>query len=935
MTASSGTSFLRRAGSVVLLVLSCLSFFVGLLAAWANTTIYDSNAFADRSVAVLDEPEVRTELASRITEQLARSGNQTAVNYRPAMQLAVEADVDTDSFRSIFRTAVRRTHAAVLVSQDTGGDPNSAVLDLSDSISIITANLSLPSSAARGQSSPGGLNNSFADITKKLSDLQVWSWQDYSSAIALGCLIAAPVLAGLSILAAPKRRRAVRRLGWGAMATGLVIAALVPLAQLVAGSRISDGPLSRAVSAAVGNVLDDLGTMGLFVAAYGLLLAAATRRADAELPTPARVWARVSGWVDRRRQSTAGTILVGAGAVVIGAWAVLYNDAAITAAIFAGGIWLSYLGACSLVHLVHRTPSDALDSLPAPPHQRRRRLLVAGVVGLVVVVLLGVAGVALTNRAATRAEASGVPACNGESSLCDVPVNLAMFAGSHNSMSSPLYPGWLFAEQTSTLTGQLDAGIRALLIDTHYGIPSTARLPGSETTVVITDRAAELASPPGESYDPAIAERAQQIAANAPVAAATERKIYLCHNFCEMGSASFTDQMSAVRTWLETHPDQVVMMIVEDHTTPADTAAALEAAGIADRAWTLDPAAPVPTMGELVESGRNLLVFAENGGPGSPDWYQPAYQWFQETPYAWKSVDAMNCGPNRGADGNTFMLINHWVGYSPPDPGKAGSLVNTSEVLQRRIEQCITERGVWPNIVAVDFAERGDLVKVVASYNAEVKSRLSDLRRTSGTSGTSGTTTTTVAGTPSTLAPVAASSSALRTPTVVSSLTGGDPAAFCRVVRPWVGVMAGWSLAELSAPPAASGLPSLLFGPLVDRQMGAVMASAPDELVGRFTAARDQSAAAVQALRDAGLTQEQIDQLADAMADQLASDQPDAAVAALRVDELLKGMLGADRTTAVAAAFGRSHPLDPAVFDLGDVSDQVASDSGYACLVIG
>jgi len=114
-----------------------------------------------------------------------------------------------------------------------------------------------------------------------------------------------------------------------------------------------------------------------------------------------------------------------------------------------------------------------------------------------------------------------------------------------------------------------------------------------------------------------------------------------------------------------------------------------------------------------------------------------------------------------------------------------------------------------------------------------------------------------------------------------------------------------------------------------------VMVSAPDELVGRFTAARDQSAAAVQALRDAGLTQEQIDQLADAMADQLASDQPDAAVAALRVDELLKGMLGADRTTAVAAAFGRSHPLDPAVFDLGDVSDQVASDSGYACLVIG
>jgi hypothetical protein len=294
----------------------------------------------------------------------------------------------------------------------------------------------------------------------------------------------------------------------------------------------------------------------------------------------------------------------------------------------------------------------------------------------------------------------------------------------------------------------------------------------------------------------------------------------------------------------------------------------------------------------------------------------------------------MDCGPNRGSDGNLFMLINHWVGYSPPDPGKAGSLVNTEEVLQRRIEQCITERGVWPNIVAVDFAERGALVKVVDSYNAEVRSRLSDLRRPSGTSGST-TTTTTVAGSPTTLVPAVASSSALRTPTVVSSLTGGDPTALCRVVGPWVDAMAGWSLAELSKPPAAAGLPSLLFGPLVERQMADVIAAAPDELVVRFTAAQDHSAAAVQALRDAGLTQAQVDQLADAMADQLGGDQPDAAVAAVKVNELLQGMLGADRTTALAAAFGRSNPLDPAVFDLGDVSDQVATDSGYACLVVG
>ena len=119
---------------------------------------------------------------SRLTEQLARAGNQNAVNFRPAFQLAVEAAIDTDTFRSIFRTAVHRTHQAVLASNQ--GDDASA-LDLSDSVSLIVANLSLPSSAAPGQSNPGSLDNSLGDVTQRLSDLRVWSWQDYSGTVAL------------------------------------------------------------------------------------------------------------------------------------------------------------------------------------------------------------------------------------------------------------------------------------------------------------------------------------------------------------------------------------------------------------------------------------------------------------------------------------------------------------------------------------------------------------------------------------------------------------------------------------------------------------------------------------------------------------------------------------------------------------------------------
>lgn len=917
--------------STALLVVASVAFLLGLLASWAATVLYDSDTFADRSVGMLDEPEVRRELADRLTEQLARSGNQQAVNFRPAFQLAVEAAIDTDTFRSLFRTAVKRTHQAVLASQDG----TSTGLDLSDSVSIIASNLTLPSSAAQGQTQ-GGLDNSLGDITTRMSDLRVWSWEDYAGIVTLGGLIGGPILAGVAIVISPDRRRAVRHLGWAVMSVGLVLAALVVVAQIAAGRQITDGPLSRAVSAGLGNVLADLRTMGLWVAAYGFLVAAAARAGHRPLPTPARVWGRVRPWIDERRATTGGTVLVGTGALLAGLYAVSSAQTVLTQLIVVAGVWLSYLGVGVLTRLLDVVSESAAASGLAPAAieaRRRRRYVAAGAIGVVVVVLLGVGGVVATNRAATAAEAAGAPECNGEASLCDVPLNLAMYAGAHNAMSSALYPGWLFAEQTSILTGQLDAGVRALLIDTHYGVPSTARLPGSETPVIITDRAAELATPPGESYDPAIAARAQQVAANAPAQAGAQRQVYLCHNFCEMGAVSFTDQMVAVRRWLEKNPEEVVMMVIEDHTTPADTSAALEASGLVDRAWTLDPTRPIPTLGDLVEAGKNLVIFAENAGPGSPPWYQSAYEWFQETPYAWTSVDEMTCAPNRGTSGNPFMLINHWVGFAPPDPGKAGSQVNLDGVLEARVEQCIEDRGVLPNVVAVDFAERGALISFVEKFNESTRRSLDQLR--SGATSQSTATTSPGSASTTTLPQVGASSEAFTAATVVGSLTGGNPEVFCAGASPLVDVLTGWALADLSKPVAAAGLPALTYGPASDRLLRSLMASAPVELARQLQAARDQAAAAVEALRRAGFDQAAIDAMADDLVGQLTGPNPDGGLAEQRAVDRLDAQLGRDGTLALARAFDAASPTRAAVFDLGDVSTEVAESSGYACLTAG
>jgi hypothetical protein len=127
----------------------------------------------------------------------------------------------------------------------------------------------------------------------------------------------------------------------------------------------------------------------------------------------------------------------------------------------------------------------------------------------------------------------------------------------------------------------------------------------------------------------------------------------------------------------------------------------------------------------------------------------------------------------------------------------------------------------------------------------------------------------------------------------------------------------------------------LAYGPLADRTIRSSASSAPIELARQLEAAAGQSAAAVDALRAAGLTPADVDALADAMADQLGSDNPDQVQAEQRVVDLLRDRLTEDGLVALAASFDRDHPTVAAVFDLGDVSDVVATSSGYGCLLDG
>jgi hypothetical protein len=847
--------------------------------------------------SILDSGDARNEIAERLTEQLVRSGNQQAISFRPAFETAIESALDTDTFHAIFRGAIRTAHADLL-----RGGSGGAGLNLSESVSVIANTLQLSGSNPQQQLQGNNFATSFSDITEKLGDMGFWDLRESISSISVTALVVAVGAAAGAIALSANRRRTIWWLGWTVASVGVFAVVLLWLGGWYAELRIKDAGLGRAVRGAISDATVDLRTMALWTIAYGAVIAGAAATAEQRYRF-GDVVARVGGWIERRRRTTAGTLLVAFGAVVIG-FMVLYNP--LTTALLVAvalGMGLTYVGTVELIGMIRRVTAERAHTAWWRPV-----LLVTVIVALLGAATVGV--VLATSRSARQAAAGEVTGCNGDESACDLHLDEAIFPSTHNSMSSALYPGWLFGEQIGTINDQLNAGIRGFLIDTHYGVPSNARMPGSQTNVVITDRAAELSSPDFEAADPALVERANALSERAPKAADAKRHIYLCHNYCELGAVSFASVLQGIKVFIDTNPGEVIILDIQDATTPADTAQAFIDAGLEDYIATLDKNDALPTLGELVDAGTNLIVFAERGGTGGPPWYQSAYDgWIQETKYDFPSTKAFDCLPNRGGSGGRLMLVNHWVTTKGPSPGTART-ANGPEVLLPRLHQCVAERRRVPNMVAVDYAQASPVVQVLSDEASELRDLLAGEAPGTTTPATTPVATTVPGET-------------------ITTLTGGDPDLVCAAVPEVLTVVSAYAETILSQPQPATAATDLAYAPWLVEALSGYVAAAPNELAAKAKPLLDRATAAAKVLN---LDPAATDDVVAAGRQATAAEQLDGATLELRLKATLLQHISEDDFERAAQTLGPARGDLFVLTDLGYVPDDVARANGFDCV---
>ena len=294
---------------------------------------------------------------------------------------------------------------------------------------------------------------------------------------------------------------------------------------------------------------------------------------------------------------------------------------------------------------------------------------------------------------ATRTgETSGT--CNGQALLCQRRFDQATYLTSHNAMASSTR-SFLNANQDPDLTGQLDNGVRGLMLDLH---PWTA-------------------PPQLASYVDALDPDTRRALSPLLKPLVPRPGVWLCHIVCQLGADSAVTQLRSVGTWMRAHRDAVVTLILEDHVSEQQVRDTIIEAGLLSLVATPPRGTqPWPTLGAMVRSNHRLVVFTERAAP-TAGWLRNLYAYAAETPYEAASPADLSCRPGRGPSSAPLFLLNNWI--STPAPARSeAARVNSASFLRQRTKACQQERAMKPTFLAVNFAQSGQPLAVVDALNA-------------------------------------------------------------------------------------------------------------------------------------------------------------------------------------------------------------------------
>lgn len=691
---------------MVLAVAAAVAAVGAVVALYLEAEVANRDRFADRAVAALDDRAVRDVVARQVVVGVVERGSPDLISARPLLETAVETVVSTGPFRSLVRTTAQQAHSLLF---DHG---NAFVFDVADTGTVVlSAVRSLaPDVAAR---LPDNADATLVDFRERPFAQDTLAAADRLRRLA----IVLPVLALLLLLGAlataTDRSRAFARfalaLGLTATVADIAIgtARTLVVRSLDGTEEIPTADLRAGAYGVWDALLGDLAGLLLIAAVVGFVLAAGVL--SAVDPEAIR---RQATRLTRRPQNRLALGARGVALAIAGVAVLLDPTLALRAIAFLAGAALVYAGSTELLTALGREREPRREGLP------RRRI---AVVALAAVLTFGAASAAaalVLHEDAEPAAKTPPEGCNDLPTLCAKRLNEIVWPGTHNSMAAADVAGWTIPDQRRSIPRQLQDGIRLFLLDPHYGrVLGTGR--------VQTDFKAEgrNANKVAAELSPDALAAVDRLGVNltARSGARGKKEVFLCHTVCELGATRFTETLTQMRTFLRAHPSTVLMTILENYVTDEDLQRAFAATDTERYAATLKRGDPLPTLQELIDAGKRLVVFTEEPPTGTVPWLNDAFTYIQDTPLGNRSAEQLGaparCTRHRGTADSPFLMLNNWVERFPPSP-TANRPASTRDFLTTRVARCAKAREMPVSLIAADFYEQGDLIAVAHDLNA-------------------------------------------------------------------------------------------------------------------------------------------------------------------------------------------------------------------------
>jgi hypothetical protein len=188
--------------------------------------------------------------------------------------------------------------------------------------------------------------------------------------------------------------------------------------------------------------------------------------------------------------------------------------------------------------------------------------------------------------------------------------------------------------------------------------------------------------------------------------------IVVYHAYKFLGSQPLSVYLNDIKYFLDNNPNEILTIILETYTSSNAIENEISKVGLLEYLHTQDVNSLWPKLQMMIDSNKRLVILSDkNDANENQSWYHYMWDFAVENKYG-----QINCEFNRGNPENSLFIFNHFITSLTGNKDNANK-VNSFKYFMNHITKCKDLKNKFPNFITVDFYEIGESLDIVSKLN--------------------------------------------------------------------------------------------------------------------------------------------------------------------------------------------------------------------------